>query len=114
VVHRRAFAVNPKSLPVHRRHRALFIGYAPAENPDIAVAVMVEGGGYGGSTAAPIARKIFDAWLLKKMPDGGPPGETVPGIGDVGNTRISVGIVPEASVSPPGDAVPSAPVVARP
>ena len=114
VVNRSAFAVNPKSLPMHRRHRALFIGYAPAENPAIAVAVMVEGGGYGGSTAAPIARKIFDAWLLKKMPDGGPPGEAMPGLGDAGNTRISVGIVPEASVSPPADAVPPVPAVTRP
>lgn len=70
VVNRRAQAVNPKSLPLHQRHRALFVGYAPAENPTIAVAVMVEGGGYGGSTAAPIARKIFDAHLLGKMPEG--------------------------------------------
>ena len=62
--------MNPKSLPLHQRHRALFVGYAPAENPTIAVAVMVEGGGYGGSTAAPIARKIFDAHLLGKMPEG--------------------------------------------
>jgi penicillin-binding protein 2 len=69
VVNRRATAVNPKSLPLHQRHRALFVGYAPAENPTIAVAVMVEGGGYGGATAAPIARKIFDAWLLGKMPE---------------------------------------------
>ena len=69
VVNRRAQAVNPKSLPLHQRHRALFVGYAPAENPTIAVAVMVEGGGYGASTAAPIARKIFDAYLLGVMPE---------------------------------------------
>jgi len=68
VVNRRAQAVNPRSLPMHLRHRALFIGYAPAEAPTIAVAVMVEGGGYGGATAAPIARKVFDAWLLGRMP----------------------------------------------
>jgi penicillin-binding protein 2 len=69
VVNRRAQAVNPKSLPLHQRHRALFVGYAPAENPTIAVAVMVEGGGYGAATAAPIARKIFDAYLLGVMPE---------------------------------------------
>ena len=34
----------------------------------VVVAIAVEGGGYGASTAAPIARKIFDAWLLGKMP----------------------------------------------
>jgi len=69
VVNRRAESVNPKSLPLHQRHRALFVGYAPAENPTIAVAVMVEGGGYGGATAAPIARKVFDAWLVGTMPE---------------------------------------------
>ncbi|MBW3551135.1 MAG: penicillin-binding protein 2 [Proteobacteria bacterium] len=62
-------SVDPGSLPYHLRHQALFVGYAPADNPTIAVAVVVEHGGYGGSTAAPIARKIFDAWLLGKMPE---------------------------------------------
>lgn len=62
-------SMNPHSLPLHLRHQALFVGYAPADNPTIAVAVVVEHGGYGGSTAAPIARKIFDAWLLGKMPE---------------------------------------------
>jgi len=69
VVNRTSARSDPKSLPMHRRHRALFIGYAPAENPTIAVAVMVEGGGFGSSTAAPIARKVFDAWLLGPLPD---------------------------------------------
>lgn len=65
VVSRRGHAaVNPRSLPLHLRHRALFIAYAPAERPTIALAVAVEGGGYGGATAAPIARKILDAWII--------------------------------------------------
>lgn len=51
----------------HRDH-ALFIAYAPAEAPTIAIAVMVENGGHGGSTAAPIARKVADYWLLGKLP----------------------------------------------
>jgi penicillin-binding protein 2 len=42
---------------------ALFIGYAPAEAPQIAVAVLVEHGGSGGRVAAPIARKVIDAYL---------------------------------------------------
>jgi len=76
VVSRRGTAaVNPKSLPMHLRHRALFVGFAPAENPTIALAIAVEGGGYGGVTAGPIARKIFDAYLL---------GEPGPGTGDQG------------------------------
>jgi penicillin-binding protein 2 len=41
---------------------AVFIAYAPAENPKLAVAVVVPDGGYGGWGAAPIARQIFDAY----------------------------------------------------
>jgi penicillin-binding protein 2 len=63
-------AVDPRSLPMHLRHRSLFVGFAPADDPQIVVAVAVEGGGYGASTAAPIARAIFDAWLLGKLPAG--------------------------------------------
>ena len=54
------------------RDHALFIAYAPANDPRIAVAVVVENGGHGGSVAAPIARAIMDAYLL---PDEGPPEE---------------------------------------
>ncbi len=46
------------------RDHALFIAYAPVEDPQIAVAVVVENGGHGGSVAAPIARAIMDAYLL--------------------------------------------------
>ena len=50
------------------RDHALFIAYAPADDPQIAVAVVVENGGHGGSVAAPIARAIMDAYLLPKEP----------------------------------------------
>ncbi|HLD09700.1 MAG TPA: penicillin-binding transpeptidase domain-containing protein, partial [Methylophilaceae bacterium] len=55
---------------VNERHRdhALFIAYAPAEDPKIALAVIVENGGHGGSVAGPIARKVMDYYLLGKMP----------------------------------------------
>lgn len=51
---------------VQERHRdhALFIAYAPAENPTIAVAVMIENGESGSGVAAPIAKQVLDAWLL--------------------------------------------------
>jgi peptidoglycan glycosyltransferase len=42
---------------------AWFIGFAPAADPTIAIAVVVEGGGSGGSVAAPIAREVIEAWL---------------------------------------------------
>ena len=48
------------------RDHALFISYAPADNPRIAVAVIVENGGHGSSVAAPIARRIMDAYLLEQ------------------------------------------------
>ncbi len=53
-----------------RKHldHALFIAYAPAENPTIVVAVMVENGEHGSSTAAPIARAVFDYYLTGKRP----------------------------------------------
>ncbi len=46
------------------RDHALFIAFAPVDEPKIALAVVVENGGSGGSVAAPIARKILDAYLL--------------------------------------------------
>jgi len=51
---------------VHRKMRdhALFIAFAPVESPRIAVAVVVENGGHGGSVAAPIAKRIMDRYLL--------------------------------------------------
>lgn len=67
-------AINPRSLPMHLRHRALFIAFAPADAPRIAIAVAIEGGGYGASTAAPIARKVFDAWLVGKPVEPAQPG----------------------------------------
>jgi penicillin-binding protein 2 len=55
---------------INERHRdhALFIAYAPAEDPTIALAVIVENGGHGGSAAGPIARKVMDYYLLGKLP----------------------------------------------
>lgn len=45
------------------RDHALFVGFAPSDNPKIAVAIIVENGGGGSGTAAPVARSLFDAWL---------------------------------------------------
>ncbi len=53
----------------HLRDHALFISYAPADNPKLVIAVLVENGGHGGSTAAPIARVVYDYALLGKLPD---------------------------------------------
>jgi penicillin-binding protein 2 len=47
---------------------ALFIAFAPAENPKLALAILVENGRHGGSTAGPIAREVFDYYLTGKKP----------------------------------------------
>ncbi|GGI99242.1 penicillin-binding protein 2 [Halopseudomonas pertucinogena] len=61
------------SAALQERHRdhALYVGFAPADDPKIAVAVMVENGESGGRVAAPVARTLFDAWLLPE-PDPEP------------------------------------------
>jgi penicillin-binding protein 2 len=52
------------------RDHALFIAFAPADEPKIALAVLVENGGFGAQSAAPIARMVFDYYLLGKLPKG--------------------------------------------
>ena len=51
---------------VQERHRdhALFVGFAPAQDPKIVVAVMIENGEAGGRVAAPVMRQVMDAWML--------------------------------------------------
>lgn len=49
-------------------HKALFIAFAPAQEPVIALALVLEFGSSGSGDAAPVARKITDAWLLKDQP----------------------------------------------
>ncbi len=59
---------NARNLPKHLHDHALFMAFAPADNPQIAVAVIAEHGGGGSSTAAPIARQVTDAWLKRRLP----------------------------------------------
>lgn len=59
-----------ETTPKHLQDHALFVAYAPVENPVIAIAVVVENGGSGSSAAAPVARKILDAYLQDKTLEG--------------------------------------------
>ncbi len=52
-----------KTVDERLRDHSLFMAYAPMENPQIALALIVENGGWGTTAAAPIARKVFDYWL---------------------------------------------------
>jgi penicillin-binding protein 2 len=55
-----------KTVAERLRDHALFIAFAPADNPRLAIAVLVENGGFGGAAAAPVARAVFDAYLAPK------------------------------------------------
>jgi penicillin-binding protein 2 len=63
-------------IPKHLRDNAVFIAFAPVDHPRIAVAVVVEHGGGGGATAAPIARKVMDAYLLQTPAPAATPATT--------------------------------------
>jgi penicillin-binding protein 2 len=58
------------------RDHALFISFAPVEDPKIAVAVIAENGGGGSRTAAPIARKVMDYYLIGPPEESDTPDET--------------------------------------
>ena len=69
---------NAGSVSERHRDHALFIAYAPADDPKIALAVIVENGGHGGSVGGPIARKVMDYYLLGKLPDSDAPKPATP------------------------------------
>ena len=59
---------NAAKMEEHQRDHALYMAFAPADDPKIALAVVVENVGFGAEHAAPIARRVFDYWLLGQYP----------------------------------------------
>lgn len=59
---------NSARMEEHQRDHALYIAFAPADDPKIALAVIVENAGWGAGSAAPIARRVFDYMLLGQYP----------------------------------------------
>lgn len=59
---------NAATMEEHQRDHSLYIAFAPAENPKIALAAIVENAGFGAASAAPIARRVFDYWLMGLYP----------------------------------------------
>ena len=57
-----------KKIDERHRDHALFVAFAPADNPKIALAIIVENAGFGSQNSAPIARRVFDYWLLGQYP----------------------------------------------
>lgn len=56
------------SYPYEYRDHALFVSFAPRDNPEIVVAVVAEHSGHGGSAAAPVARKVLEAYFAGRKP----------------------------------------------
>jgi penicillin-binding protein 2 len=81
------------------RHRAWFEAFAPAEDPKIAVVVVLEAGAWGGTDAGPIVRKILDAWLATQ---GGP----IPQINPKPDSGVASTPASGTSVKEPLDVVP--------
>ncbi len=59
---------NAGKMEEHQRDHALYIAFAPADDPKIAIAAIVENAGFGAASAAPITRRVFDYWLLGQYP----------------------------------------------
>ena len=89
-VFKKSVGVDADKQPKEERDHAWFIGYAPAENPEIAFAIVIEHGGHGGTTAAPVARQVLEVFFADRLPVK----EPVPALQAVLSAR------PEARVAP--------------
>jgi penicillin-binding protein 2 len=76
-----------KQIEERLRDHGIFIGFAPTDKPRIAVAVLVENGRSGSGTAAPVVRKVMDAYLLARMPESTPAAAPTTPIDDTGPTE---------------------------
>ncbi|MDP2986085.1 penicillin-binding protein 2 [Hydrogenophaga sp.] len=58
-----------RKLEEHQRDHALYVAFAPIDQPRVAIAVVVENAGFGAASAAPITRRVFDYLLLDQYPN---------------------------------------------
>lgn len=100
-----AYNENRNTAYLAARHRAWFEVFTPAENPRIAVAVVLEAGAWGAEDAGPIARKILDAWLATQggaVPPDTPLPETGIASAPAAASTVAADVMPEDT--PQGDA----------
>lgn len=67
-VYKHSAGIDADEMPKNERDHAWFIGYAPADEPEVAFAIVVEHGGHGGTSAAPVARKVLEVYFNDKLP----------------------------------------------
>jgi len=67
-VFKKSAGIDADELPKDERDHAWFVGYAPATKPEIAFAVIVEHGGHGGTSAAPIVRHVLETYFADRLP----------------------------------------------
>jgi len=84
-----------KKIDERHRDHSLFVAFAPADAPRIAVAAIVENGGFGAQAAAPLVRRVLDYYLLGQLPQDFPPG-ALPPLPDEAEIRdVPVSLEPE-------------------
>lgn len=102
-----------------KRDHSLYIAFAPADDPKIALALIVENAGFGSTSAAPIARRAFDYWLMGQYPSKEDLAAVSVGqaTAPIGTPRVAVDVpVPDepwALVAPPLVAMPSKPAASK-
>jgi penicillin-binding protein 2 len=71
IVEMKGAYLKSEQLAYFNRDHAWFVSYAPAQNPRIALAILVEHGGHGGEAAAPLAKKVIEKYMeLQTQPSG--------------------------------------------
>jgi len=96
------------------RDHSLFMAFAPADNPQIALAVIVENAGFGAAAAAPIARRAIDYVLLGQRPEGDPVKAVTIGIASEDPTLRDVPDGPQPEPDPVPAPAPYAPAMPTP
>ncbi|HEX4825211.1 MAG TPA: penicillin-binding protein 2 [Candidatus Polarisedimenticolaceae bacterium] len=98
-VFKKSAGIDADKLPKDEKDHAWFVGYAPAEKPEIAFAIVIEHGGHGGTTAAPVAKKVLETFFADRLPQKPSPEEK-----PSSQLQAHLAAHPEGSGAPPATA----------